>query len=1092
MKGNDFMDNKFKINPVTLVLFTLFIVPDTVSAEIKGEGIVTGSTSSVPASGDWIDYNNSVGIGYNGVRSTGGIESSSLDVSGATMTAKSISAGNGYVDAGIIGQYGQYMSLSVRNSSTLTLNSLSSSMISGWSSFSAFISGQSLATIGSITGPMSLGVSGLSSLLNATSVSLGQRSSLSLLDGGVLRSRNRVQLGANSTLTIGSSSATGGTLDAPEVTLGTGAVIDFRQTNPTYTFLPSITGAGGVNINASGNTVLSGTNTYTGATRILNGTLLAGAQSAFSEFSDYTIYSAGTLDNAGLQGQMKSVLNNGAMRVYDNEIEISKSYSGQGSLEVSGNSGVLQVGEGIQNSGTILIHDGALLADTGLLSANRGYINVDGAVSKMTFKGLFDNSGSVLITDGATASASILENNGGIVVVQGAGSALAVTNQLTNTRTLQLLDGATASAGTVTNNGGGILISGNESELSASAISSTGTILVNDGGNISAPLITLTSSGTLVPSTLNIGSVSQNTAGQSGNITADRIQLDTSGSSRASVNFNHTDSGYIFSPAVTGNGDINVESGTTIFSGANTFSGTTTVSGGALVAGIANTFSPNSDVSIASAGLLSLDGFSQTLGDTVNAGTISLAGSTAGAVLTVDGDYTGNNGTLLFGTELGDDSATSDRLVVNGDVTGTTNVRVSNLGGSGAETLNGIELIEVQGNADSNAFRQAGRIVAGAYDYWLVRGDQNWYLTSRIDLETGLPIIGDGEGENPGGGGENPGGGGENPGSGESPGGGETVMVLRPESGAYAANLATASRLFDTRMSDRQGTWYLDPLTGEEKHTSLWLRVAGDHNRLNAGSGQLRTRTNSVVTMLGGDVAATDSARLGLMAGYGNSRSNTQSDLTGYRAKGQINGYTTGLYGTWFAEGTDERGLWADSTLQYSWFNNSVDGEDEAGEHYKSKGVSASVSAGYVIPLGTGERTAFFLQPQARAGWSGIKADDHTERNGTRVQGSGQDNVSTSIGIKAFMKSHAALDDNTGRQFGMFTEANWIHNSKEYGVRMDSVTVSQQGSRNIAEARIGLDGALGGGLGIKGSIGQQVGDRGWSDTSAALSVNYRF
>ncbi|PPS58699.1 hypothetical protein CRX72_21565 [Pantoea sp. BRM17] len=66
--------------------------------------------------------------------------------------------------------------------------------------------------------------------------------------------------------------------------------------------------------------------------------------------------------------------------------------------------------------------------------------------------------------------------------------------------------------------------------------------------------------------------------------------------------------------------------------------------------------------------------------------------------------------------------------------------------------------------------------------------------------------------------------------------------------------------------------------------------------------------------------------RFGLMAGYGNSKSNTASTITGYRARGQVNGYTTGLYGTWFAQGTDEKGLWADSTLQYSWFNNSVDG----------------------------------------------------------------------------------------------------------------------------------------------------------------------
>jgi len=40
--------------------------------------------------------------------------------------------------------------------------------------------------------------------------------------------------------------------------------------------------------------------------------------------------------------------------------------------------------------------------------------------------------------------------------------------------------------------------------------------------------------------------------------------------------------------------------------------------------------------------------------------------------------------------------------------------------------------------------------------------------------------------------------------------------------------------------------------------------------------------------------------------------------------------------------------------------------------------------------------------------------------------------------------------------------------------------------------RVGVDGALGAGFGVKGTIGQQVGDRGWSETAATLGVSYRF
>lgn len=69
----------------------------------------------------------------------------------------------------------------------------------------------------------------------------------------------------------------------------------------------------------------------------------------------------------------------------------------------------------------------------------------------------------------------------------------------------------------------------------------------------------------------------------------------------------------------------------------------------------------------------------------------------------------------------GDDNSASDKLVVKGNTSGITSVRVTNAGGSGAQTLNGIKVIHVDGQSDGT-FIQAGRIVAGAYDYSLVRG----------------------------------------------------------------------------------------------------------------------------------------------------------------------------------------------------------------------------------------------------------------------------------------------------------------------------------------------------------------------------------
>lgn len=941
-----------------------------------------------------------------------------------------------------------------------------------------FITSGSQLTANSLrfAGEGDLVLSGAGTRATLGTLTTDTNASIGVSDGAAL-SANSVLLRPASTLVIGNSNVTGnaiapGAVSASSLTLADRSDIFFVHNSNNYIFKASLlsntAGEGEIYVR-EGTTTLAKSGNFSGSYLIDNGwtqnyaTLLAGAPNALGQNATFEIRSKGTLDTNGYSQQIGSITNNGGKVIVQGatagtRVNIANGYDGRGALTVTGRGVTLNVLNGLVNRGTVAVASGATLsADT-----------------------LSNNNGQIRFTDGASVTAGTVYNNGPVFSVSGNNTALRVTNQLTNLRTLQILNDATALTGSVSNSGN-LLLNGNGTTLTvARQLASTGIVLVQSGATLAADSLLISGNSTTAPSMLSVGNINGYVADSAGRVNAREITLASSPTSRALVNFNHTNANYNFASPVTGAGDVVVTSGVTTLSGLNSYSGSTTVTGGTLRAGADNTFSTASTWNIGSNGEMDLNGYRQTLGDTTNAGTIRLAGAAAGNVLTVDGNYTGNDGTLIFGTELDDDNARTDRLVVTGDASGTTNIVVNNLGGRGAQTYNGIELIEVQGSADSSAFRQQGRIVAGAYEYRLLRGNKNWYLTNRVNLETGLPIIGGGGGD-----------GGDNGSSGNN-GGGESVAVLRPEGGAYAANLATASTLFDTRMSDRQGTWYLDPLTGEQQYTSLWLHVSGDHNRQHAGDGQLRTRANSVVTLLGGDIAATDTARVGLMAGYGNSKSSTASGITGYRARGQINGYTTGIYGTWFAKGTDEKGLWADSTLQYSWFNNQVEGEDEAGESYRSKGLNASLSSGYVIPLAQSERRAFYLQPQARIGWSGIKADDHTERNGTLVQGSGQDNVSSSLGVKAFMKSHAAQDDRNDRRFSLFTEANWIHNSREYAVRMDDVVVSQQGSRNIAEARVGVDGALGGGLGLKGTIGQQVGDNGWSDTQAAISVSYRF
>lgn len=380
-----------------------------------------------------------------------------------------------------------------------------------------------------------------------------------------------------------------------------------------------------------------------------------------------------------------------------------------------------------------------------------------------------------------------------------------------------------------------------------------------------------------------------------------------------------------------------------------------------------------------------------------------------GNVVTVTGDYRGNNGNIEFNTVLaGDDSAT-DKLIVQGNTSGKTFVTVNKAGGSGAQTLNGIELIHVDGQSDGE-FTQTGRIAAGAYDYTLGRGtgvnSGNWYLTS---------------GKN-------------------SPIPDSHNNDLRPEAGTYTANLVAANTMFVTRLHERLGQMqYTDVITGEQKNTSMWMRHEGGHNRWHDASGQLKTQSNRYVVQLGGDIAQwgwgkTDRWHLGVMAGYGNDHSSTDAARTGYRSKGSVNGYSTGLYATRYADDETHKGAYLDTWAQYGWFNNYVKGDGLQGESWKSKGLTASLETGYTWKAGEfsgsqGSLNEWYIQPQAQIVWMGVKADKHRENNGTRVESTGDDNVRTRLGVKTWIKGHNKMDDGKSREFSPFVEVNWLHNT---------------------------------------------------------------
>lgn len=423
---------------------------------------------------------------------------------------------------------------------------------------------------------------------------------------------------------------------------------------------------------------------------------------------------------------------------------------------------------------------------------------------------------------------------------------------------------------------------------------------------------------------------------------------------------------------------------------------------------------------------------------------------TQGKTLTVKGNYVGNNGQLNIRTVLGDDKSATDRLIVEGNTSGSTTVYVKNAGGSGAATLNGIELITVNGDeSPADAFRQGdARIAAGAFEYQLKQQGKNWYLTSYQSVNEE-----------------------DNSSEGNSESTETPTPVLRPEAGSYVANLAAANTLFVMRLNDRAGeTRYIDPVTEQERSSRLWLRQVGGHNAWRDSNGQLRTTSHRYVSQLGADLLTggftdSDSWRLGVMAGYARDYNSTHSSVSDYRSKGSVRGYSAGLYATWFADDISKKGAYIDAWAQYSWFKNSVKGDELAYESYSAKGATVSLEAGYGFALNKSfgleaAKYTWIFQPQAQAIWMGVDHNAHTEANGSRIENDANNNIQTRLGFRTFIRTQEKNSGPHGDDFEPFVEMNWIHNSKDFAVSMNGVKVEQDGARNLGEIKLGVNGNL--------------------------------
>ncbi|MBO9591225.1 MAG: autotransporter outer membrane beta-barrel domain-containing protein [Devosia sp.] len=565
-------------------------------------------------------------------------------------------------------------------------------------------------------------------------------------------------------------------------------------------------------------------------------------------------------------------------------------------------------------------------------------------------------------------------------------------------------------------------------------------VLAGSGSLVKAGAGTLTLTGEntyLGGTTITAGTLRLGNGGTSGRILGDV-------SNDGVLAFNRSDA-VTFAGAITGTGGVSqIGTGTTTLT-----SDSSGLSGGSRVQN----------------GILSVNGI---LGGTleVHGGrlqgigrvgtTTNLAGGTIApgnsiGTLTIAGNYLGSGGTLEIETVLGDDSSTTDRLVVTGDTSGSTNVRVINLGGAGAQTVEGIKIVDI-GGISAGSFRLVGSytfegdpaVVGGAYAYRLYRGgvttpaDGDWYLRSSL-IDAGTPLY----------------------------------QAGAPIYEAYATVLQSFNTLetLQQRVGNRSWTAGMVDIgavpEAAQANSGIWGRVVAGHGRTIPKSSTTGASVDSTVWQLqagtDGDLLVDENGRLtgGLSLRYGT----VSADISSAFGQGTIGstGYGFGGSLTWYGQS----GFYLDAQANLTWYDSGLSSTTA-----NRSLVSGNKSFGYAMGLELGQQIAlrpnWSVTPQAQLIYSALDYDDFTDVFGAAVALTNRTDLKARLGLSADYQT--AWTDEAGQTSRLHT----------YGIANLYYDILPETATNLAGARlVREEEALWGGLGLGGTYS-------WADDKLAL------
>ncbi|ELY1513255.1 autotransporter outer membrane beta-barrel domain-containing protein [Salmonella enterica subsp. enterica serovar Cerro] len=942
--------------------------------------------------------------------------------------------------------------------------------------------------------------------------------------GQVVKSGDETLTLSGSNTYTGGTTISGGTLVASNVeALGTGDVTDnaVLELNTGGDFDNAISGSGQVVKSGDETLTLSGSNTYTGGTLISDGTLVASNVEALGT-GDVT-------NNATLE------LNTGG--TFDNAI------SGSGQVVKSGDD-VLTLSGANSYSGGTLISDGTLVAS-----------NVEALGS-----GDIDNYASLqLNASGQFVTANLTTHDNATTAI-GAGSALranTLTQEANSTLAVHLTDSNSGAIVTAdrANLGGTLDITGIGNVTKSWTRDAYAYTLIDTDSAIDSDFAQFTVAGMdakqvdflTVDGRVNADDDTRYdvTASLSWYADSDNAATDAHGTFTLSeqghsftLNTALTDVDATLNPDSATDWDgkslIKRGAGTLILGAQNTYSGDTDVQEGALwLAETATIGSAGSAQAVNIAANAAFGGHNATVnghvnnqgslyfvdtftvnGDVVNSSAMISGSDQPNNTLTIAGNYTGNDGHLYLNTQLGDDSSPTDKLIVTGDTAGSTTLHITNVNGLGAQTVNGIEVIEVGGQSDGDFTLYKGHVDINAWTYTLKQDGGDWYLRSESDdvPDDGGDVTppddgGDvtppddgGEVTPPDDGGDvtPPDDGGDitppDDGGDITPpnGGGDVTPVTpqyRADIGAYLGNQWMARNLQMQTLYDREGSQY------RSADGSVWMRFKAGKAESQAVNGNVDIDSDYSQFQLGGDILTwsdgAQSVTVGLMGSYINastdSTGNRGSDGSQFSANGSVDGYNLGLYATWFADAQSHRGAYIDSWYQYGTYNNSVDNDGLSASRYDSAAHAVSLETGYRYDIALSNRNTVSLTPQAQVTWQRYSADTVIDDGGTRISGQSDDSWTTRLGVRVDGK----LYKESGR-IQPFMEVNWLHASDNASATFGDTKVSQDLPNDRVEVKVGIQANVSERLSVYAQAAGQKGKNDYGDASFSLNMRYNW